>query len=203
MKPRNFIAAGVGGQGTLVASDIIAEVGLLAGQDVKKSEVHGMAQRGGAVVSHVRWAPAVASPLCEKGTVDFLVALEQLEALRWLGYLKPGGAVIYNHQQIPPASTVFGDDQYPDPDTVRRALEAVAGQVWAVEGTRIAQELGNLRVMNVVMLGALAHLVDDVDEDLWKQGVTGRVPEKARDLNLQAFAAGTQQISEAITNIKG
>ncbi len=193
MKARNFIVAGVGGQGTLVASDIIAKVGMLAGLDVKKSEVHGMAQRGGAVVSHVRWAEKVASPLCERGKVDFLVTLEPLEALRWLPYLKPGGAVIYDHYQIPPSSTVFGGVEYPDPESVRQKLEVLAGQVYEVEGTQIAQELGNLKVMNVALLGTLSCLLDDVDEELWKTVIKERLPAKALEINYQAFQQGMQK----------
>src|SRR3970040_449751 len=101
----NFLLAGVGGQGTLLASDIVAEVGLSVGLDVKKSEVHGMAQRGGAVTSHVRWGESVASPLCEKGTVDYFIAQEMLEALRWIEFVRPGGTVFLSRQQIVPTST--------------------------------------------------------------------------------------------------
>jgi len=198
MEPLNFVIAGVGGQGTLVASDIIARVGLLAGLDVKKSEVHGMAQRGGAVISQVRWGWEVASPMCEKGTADFLIALEQLEALRWLDYPKPEGAILYNLQQIPPSGTVFGDDVYPDPDTVRQRLESAVERVVAIEATRIADELGHLRVANVVMLGALSRLIVGVDPNLWQQGVAERVPRKALDLNLQALVIGAEQVGETL-----
>src|SRR3990170_3643537 len=99
IKTINFLLAGVGSQGTLLASDIVAEVGLRSGLDAKKSEVHGMAQRGGAVVSHVRWGEKLASPLCEKGTVDYFIAQELLEALRWLDYLRPGGTLILSQQK--------------------------------------------------------------------------------------------------------
>jgi indolepyruvate ferredoxin oxidoreductase beta subunit len=198
MKPRNFVVAGVGGQGTLVASDIIAKVGMHIGHDVKKSEVHGMAQRGGAVVSHVRWAEKVASPLVEKGKVDFLIVLEQLETLRWLEYLKPGGAVIYNHQQIPPNATVFGGMTYPEPDAVREKIETVAGQVFAVEGTRIANELGHVRMTNVVLLGTLSSLLEEVEESVWAQVMKERLPEKAIDMNLEAFKSGFEEAAKAV-----
>jgi indolepyruvate ferredoxin oxidoreductase beta subunit len=189
MQTADFIVAGVGGQGSLLASDVIAEVGLAAGYDVKKSDVHGMAQRGGAVISHVRWGPQVASPLVELGRADFLLALEVIESVRWLGYLKPGGAVIVNHQQIPPASTVFGDDVYPALEDVLSKLSEVAGRVILVEGTRIADDLGNARAMNAVILGALATLLD-VSQEQWLEVLLTRVPPKAVELNRRAFLAG-------------
>jgi indolepyruvate ferredoxin oxidoreductase beta subunit len=185
----DFIVGGVGGQGSLLASDVIAEVGLAIGLDVKKSDVHGMAQRGGAVISHVRWGTQVASPLVEKGRADYLIALELIEALRWLDYLKPGGAVIVNHQQIPPSSTVFGDDVYPEVDDVIARLNQVAGQVYYVKGTQIAEELGNARAMNAVLLGTLSTLLD-VSQDQWLDVLLQRVPAKAVELNRQAFLAG-------------
>lgn len=196
MQARNFVAAGVGGQGTLVASGIIAEVGLRAGHDVKKSEVHGMAQRGGAVISHVRWGEKIASPLCEKGAVDYFLALEQLEALRWRSYLRPGGAIIYNHERRPPTSTVFGSAKYPDAEAVQRQLAEVAGEVFYIEGTRLALEIGHVRTMNVILLGALASLIDDVDFAIWTEVITETVPAKALDLNLKAFQVGVEEASK-------
>lgn len=191
MQAVNFIVCGVGGQGSLLASDVIAEVGLVAGLDVKKSDVHGMAQRGGAVISHVRWGPQVASPLVEKGHADFYIALELLESLRWLDYLKPGGVVIVNHQQIRPASTVFGNDVYPSVGEVLASLSQVAGRVLHIEGTRIADSLGNVRAMNSVILGALSTLLN-VGQDQWLNVLTGHVPPKAIDLNRRAFLAGVE-----------
>ncbi|MEJ2303548.1 MAG: indolepyruvate oxidoreductase subunit beta, partial [Anaerolineales bacterium] len=128
-KSINFLLAGVGGQGTLLASDIVAEVGLRIGLDAKKSEVHGMAQRGGAVVSHVRWGEKVASPLIEKGKVDYFIAQETLEALRWLEYLRSEGTVILSKQNLPPTSTVFGQDVYPDEEKTLAAIGEVAGKI--------------------------------------------------------------------------
>src|SRR5574341_618230 len=194
MQARNFVAAGVGGQGTLVASGIIAEVGLRAGYAVQKSEVHGMAQRGGAVISHVRWGEHIASPLCEKGAVDFFLALEQLEALRWRSFLRPGGTIIYNHERRPPTSTVFGNAKYPDAEIVHRQLAEVAGEGFLIKGTRLAQEIGHVRTMNVILLGALASLIDDVDFAVWQEVVSETVPAKALELNLRAFDAGVQAV---------
>ena len=148
-----------------------------------------MAQRGGAVISHVRWGPEVFSPLVEQGRADYLIALELIESLRWLSYLKPGGTVIVNHQQIPPASTVYGDDVYPAVDDALASLNNVAGKVIYVEGTRIADELGNARAMNSVLLGALSTQMD-VGQEQWFEVLLERVPAKAIDLNRQAFLAG-------------
>jgi indolepyruvate ferredoxin oxidoreductase beta subunit len=196
MKATDFIIGGVGGQGALLASDIIAELGLSIGLDVKKSDVHGMAQRGGAVISHVRWGEEVHSPLIEHGGADYLVALEMVESLRWLHYLKPGGTVIANHQQIPPASTVFGDDEYPSPQTILERLAQVAGQVIYVEGTQTATDLGNVRATNTVLLGALSALLE-IDQDQWLAILLQRVPGKAIELNRRAFLAGAATAKES------
>lgn len=190
MDTKDFVIGGVGGQGVLLASDVIAEVGMAIGLDVKKSDVHGMAQRGGAVISHVRWGPDVASPLVERGRADFLIATEMLESLRWLVFLRPGGAVIVNHQQIRPASTVFGDDVYPTSEDILSKLGEVAGQVICVEGTRLADELGNARAMNAVMLGALSTLLD-VSQEQWIDVLLALVP-KAVELNRRAFQTGVE-----------
>ena len=197
MNATDFIIGGVGGQGALLASDVIAEVGISIGMDVKKSDVHGMAQRGGAVISHVRWGPKVYSPLVERGRADFLMALELLEALRWLPYLKPGGTVIVNHQQIRPTSTVYGDDEYNPPQEILGQLHQVAGEVLLIEGTQIAEGLGNVRATNTVLLGALSSLLD-LSQDQWLDILLTRVPSKAIELNRKAFLAGVEQAKELI-----
>lgn len=191
MKDHNFLLAGVGGQGTLLASDVLAEVGMRAGADVKKSEVHGMSQRGGAVTSHVRWGNHVASPLCEAGTVDYFVAQEKLEALRWIGFLSPSGTVLLSDQSLPPTSTVFGDDRYPDDEQVQQTLRQAAGRVLRVPATEIAEQLGNPRVANSVLLGALSSTLDVPEED-WLAVIASRVPQKHYEVNRQAFLAGRQ-----------
>jgi indolepyruvate ferredoxin oxidoreductase beta subunit len=199
MDATDFIVGGVGGQGALLASDVIAEVGLAAGLDVKKSDVHGLAQRGGAVISHVRWGPKVFSPLVERGQADFLITLEVIESLRWLDFLKPGGAVIVNHQQIRPTSTVYGDDVYPAVDDVLATLEGAAGRVFYVEGTRIAGELGNARAMNSVLLGTLSTLLA-VSQEQWLEVLLGRAPARAVELNRKAFLAGRELNREQETH---
>lgn len=185
----NFLLAGVGGQGTLLASDIVAEVGLMQGLDAKKSEVHGMSQRGGAVTSHVRWGKRVASPLCEKGTVDFFIAQEMLEALRWLGYLRPGGTVILSRQQLPPTATVFGEAVYPSDEQVLSALSQVAGRILSLDAVAVAEELGNRRTANSVLLGALSSELE-ADKTIWLDVIMSRVPAKHKEVNRMAFMAG-------------
>lgn len=189
----DFLLVGVGGQGVLLASDILAEVGLKAGYDAKKAEVHGMAQRGGSVVSHVRWAEKVLSPLIGRGEVDYLLALEKLEALRYIEVLRPGGTVIVNDHRIPPVSVSSGGDEYPDDQRVRRVLSEVAGDVRFLPGVELARELGNARASNVVTLGALSQCLD-VDLDIWLEVIAERVPEKYVELNRQAFLAGRRQL---------
>lgn len=190
-KAINFLLAGVGGQGTLLASDIVAEVGLRIGLDAKKSEVHGMAQRGGAVVSHVRWGEKVASPLIEKGKVDYFVAQETLEALRWIEYLRPGGTVILNKQNLPPTSTVFGQDVYPDEEKTLAALGEVAGKILYLDAVKVAEELGNRRTANSVLLGALSALLN-LDSQDWLAVIEEKVPQRHKEVNRKAFIAGRE-----------
>ncbi len=185
----NFLLVGVGGQGILTASDVVAEVGLAIGLDAKKSEVHGFSQRGGVVESHVRWGPAVASPLAEKGTVDTLLAFETLEAARWIDWLRPGGTVLANRQRIVPMSVSAGDAAYPDDEAIHAALHARAGRVTFVEGLAIAERLGNSRLANTALLGALsAHM--EVDPAVWLAVIERRVPPKYVELNRAAFWEG-------------
>jgi len=166
MKKSDFILVGVGGQGTLLASDVLALVGLEHGFDVKKSEVHGMAQRGGSVVSHVRWAERVHSPLIGKGEADFLLAFEKLEALRHLGFVRIGSAVIVNDYAIPPVSVASGEDVYPDDQNILHVLSQVTA-----------------------LLGALSTFLD-VPVATWERIIGRRVPQKFVHLNLKAFDAG-------------
>jgi indolepyruvate ferredoxin oxidoreductase beta subunit len=191
MRPVNFLITGVGGQGTVVASDILAAVGLKAGYDVKKSDVMGLAVRGGSVVSHVRWGERVHSPLVPEGRVDVLVAFELLEALRWLDQLGPGSAVLVNQQRIYPVVVSSGLAEYPRMDETRRLLERAAESVYLVPGLDIAQELGETRTLNVVLLGALSALTD-IEPAVWTEVVASRVPAKVVEVNLEAFRRGRE-----------
>ncbi len=191
MDTTNFLLAGVGGQGTLLASDIVAEVGLHQGLDAKKSEVHGMSQRGGAVVSHVRWGEQIHSPLCEKGTVDYFVAQEMLEAVRWVEYLRPGGTIILSQHQIPPTSTVFGQAAYPETETILAAVRERAGKVLWLEALSLAEQVGNRRTANSILLGALSAELP-VDEEHWLKVVMAKVPQQHKEVNRQAFLVGRE-----------
>ncbi len=191
----NFLFVGVGGQGVLTASDIAAQVGLDLGLDAKKSEVHGFAQRGGVVESHVRWARRVGSPTCEKGAVDILVAFELLEAVRWIEWLKPGGIVVVNRQQIVPMSVSVGDAVYPDAEALLDALRKRAGKVIAVDALPLAKQAGNPRTANTVMLAVLSTLLE-TDPAVWEAAILRRVPAKYADVNKVAFRLGQEAAAE-------
>ena len=187
----NFLLVGVGGQGTLLASDILAELGARMGYDVKKAEAHGMSQRGGSVTSHVRWGEQVFSPIIGKGEVDILVAFEKLEALRYLDQLRPGGIVLVNDQAIEPITVKAGDVEYPDDALVRSTLTGAAGAVHWVDGQEIAESLSNPKTANVAILGALSALLD-TPLDEWLEVVSAHVPPKAVEVNRQAFILGRE-----------
>ncbi len=189
MEKHDFLLVGVGGQGTLLASDVLAAVGLRAGYDVKKSEVHGMAQRGGSVTSHVRWAEHVFSPLIGRGEADFMLAFEKLEAVRFAHLLRPGAVIVVNDHAIPPVSVNVGADVYPDDAAVRQALAAVSDRAHLVPGMALAEQLGNVRVNNVVLLGALARFVP-LDAEAWLEALAERVPPRTLEINRAAFVAG-------------
>lgn len=194
MKPLNFLLVGVGGQGILTASDILAELGLRVGYDVKKSEVHGMSQRGGAVSSHVRFGPRVYSPLIAQGEVDFLVSFEQLEALRWAPFLRPEGAALVSTQRLPPIAVTSGGGHYPTLEEVRGELAGRVRQTFLVDVLRASQELGNPRVANTVLLGALAALLPFPSAQ-WEETVRERVPARFVELNLKALRVGQALVS--------
>jgi indolepyruvate ferredoxin oxidoreductase beta subunit len=187
MKNTNFLLVGVGGQGTLLASNVLAQVGVKAGFDVKKAEVHGMAQRGGSVSSHVRWGEKVYSPLIGRGEVDYLVSLEKLEALRYVSMLRPGGTAIVGDMRIPPLSVSSGDDVYPSDEEVRRMLGEVTDDFHLVPSLRLAEEAGDARVHNLVVLGALSSFITQVALDIWLEVIAEWVPEKYIELNQRAF----------------
>jgi len=183
----NVLIAGVGGQGVLLVSEILSEVCLQVGYDVKKSEVHGMAQRGGSVTSHVRFGERVYSPLIERGAADILLAFEWLEAARWVAFLGADGKAIVNDQRIAPIPVSSGVMTYPS-DLMDR-VSARAGGLQVVDGIGIAREIGDLRVTNIVLLGALSrHL--DLEVDLWIECIGRRVPPKTVGMNLEAFERG-------------
>lgn len=183
----NIFLAGVGGQGILLASEVFGEAFLAAGYDVKKSEVHGMAQRGGAVTTHLRFGPKVYSPLIEPGTADLLIAFEKLEALRFIHYLKSGGTVVVNTQGIPPAPVSSGQERYPG--GIEESLRAVTPHVHLVDALTAALALHEVRVVNMVMAGAASHFLP-LAEDAYGKALAARLPAKYVEVNVQAFRAG-------------
>ncbi len=188
MPVTNVLIAGVGGQGAILASELLALAAAAAGHDVKQGEFHGVAQRGGAVFSHVRFGDRVHSPMARQGDVDYLLALEKLEALRYAHFVKPGGTIIVNDHKVEPIRLA---DQRPYPDDAIDFLSGKGFNVVAVKATETAIELGNHRAANVVLLGVLAALLSIPDE-VWNKTLQERIPERLLNLNQQAFAAGRQ-----------
>ena len=194
MAVTNVLVAGVGGQGVILSSELMALAALGDGQDVKQGEFHGVAQRGGAVFSHVRFGDKVHSPLAPLGEVDYLLALERLEALRYAHFLKPGGTVIVNDHKVEPARMA---DVRPYPDEGVDFLRQKGFKVILVPATANAIELGNYRAANVILLGTLsAHL--DIPQAVWDETLAGRIPAKLLDLNRKAFEVG-QQLAKSLT----
>ncbi len=194
MKNMDFLMAGVGGQGTILASNILAEVGLQLGYDVKKAEVHGMAQRGGEVDSHVRWGEKVYSPLIEENNADFLIGFEMLEAARFPHFMKEGATALVNNYRINPPLVNLGKANYPSNQEIESLLKNRAEKVYWIEGTGIAKDLGNPAMIGVVMLGALSNLVGG-DQEAWIEVIAKMVPPKFVELNKKAFAEGRNVIA--------
>jgi indolepyruvate ferredoxin oxidoreductase beta subunit len=182
----NVLTVGVGGQGIISLSDIIAEMAFSAGYDVKKSEIHGLSQRGGSVTGHIRWGEKVHAPVIMDGEAHFLLALEELEALRWAHLLRTDGTAIVNAYRITPATVAMGKVGYPE-DIAERLAE-YGKSVW-VNASAIAQEIGNIRASNTVLLGVLSNHLEFTEEQ-WRKVLKKFFPEKHLDLNLRAFAAG-------------
>ena len=183
----NILLAGVGGQGILLASEVLAEAFMLAGFDVKKSEIHGMSQRGGSVVSHVRYGKKVFSPVVPEGAGDLLFGFELLETCRALPLLKPGAKVIANDFRILPPSVLLGSAAYPE--ALAEKMAARFPDFMLVDGQGLAHQAGDLRAANTVLLGAVSNKLD-ISEENWMQALEKMVPEKVLELNKQAFSMG-------------
>jgi indolepyruvate ferredoxin oxidoreductase beta subunit len=196
MKKLDILMVGVGGQGNVLASDILSEVAIAAGYDVKKTDTLGMAQRGGSVVSQVRIADKVWSPLIKEGEVDILVALEKLEAVRWSHYLREGSIIIINNQATPPLSVSLGTHRYPDDKEIEAALKRLASRVYFVDGTSQAKEMGDIRTLNMLMLGCLSFFLP-IDVDIWKDCISQRLSPKILKMNMVAFDKGMEEMSGA------
>jgi len=192
MEKQDLLMVGVGGQGTILASDILGDVALAAGYDVKKTDTLGMAQRGGSVISHVRIADKVWSPLIKEGEVDIFLAFEKLEAARWAHYLKPGGLAIINNHANPPLSVSLGVHRYPTDDEVKETLQKRTEKICFIDGTAKAQQLGDIRTLNLLMLGCVSSRLP-IELKLWQDCISRRLPSKILQMNLNAFEQGRKE----------
>jgi len=183
----NILLVGVGGQGTLLASEILSEAFMLAGFDVKKSEIHGMSQRGGSVVSHVRYGREVFSPVVPEGEGDILFGFELMETYRYLPLLRRGATVVANNYRIPSPSILLGQEIYPE--GLEEKIRELFPDFMLVDGLKLATEAGNPRAANTVLLGAVSQRVD-IAEKFWLEAIEKMVPKKALEINLQAFRMG-------------
>ena len=187
MDTTSILVAGVGGQGTLLTAKVLGNLLTSEGFDVKISEIHGMAQRGGSVVTHVRYGSKVYSPIVEPAGADIIIGFEKMEALRWAHYLKPGGKMIVNDQKILPMPVISGVAEYPD--DILKQLKEICSDLYVLDAVSIAKKIGNTKVFNVVVLGVLARFMN-IDLDSWSRAMHKTVPERFLDLNLKAFELG-------------
>lgn len=185
----NIMIVGVGGQGSLLASRLLGNVMLNQGYDVKVSEVHGMSQRGGSVVTYVRFGDAVYSPVIDKGEADYIVSFEKLEAARWLEYLKPNGKIIVNTQEIDPMPVITGMAEYPQ--EILEKIIAKGVSVIPVDALKLAEEAGSSKAVNIVLMGVLSHFMHFTG-DVWEEALAQCVPPKFLELNQKAFALGKE-----------
>ena len=184
---KSIMIVGVGGQGSLLASRLMGTALMAQGFDVKVSEVHGMSQRGGSVVTYVKYGKQVFSPVIEKGEADAIMSFEKLEAARWLPYLKEGGKLVVNSQEIDPMPVITGTAKYPA-DIIPK-LRTLGANVIEIDALDLAMQAGSSKAVNVVLIGALSNYMD-ISEDDWRAAITECVPNKFLDLNLKAFALG-------------
>jgi len=180
---------GVGGQGILLASNILSRLALLAGYDVKKSEVHGMSQRGGSVISEIRFGKTVYSPLISEGGADILMSFEKIETARYIKKLKKEGIIIVNTQEIPSSTVLAGLESYPS--EIIEQLKEITDKIITVNAVEGAKTLGNIRTVNSIMLGTLSNFLP-FDINLWKEAIKSSVPKKTIDINLKAFIKGRE-----------
>ena len=185
---KNIMIVGVGGQGSLLASKLLGHLLLTEGYDVKVSEVHGMSQRGGSVVTYVRFGDKVYSPIIDKGQADFIVSFEKLEAARYLEFLKTDGRIVVNTQEIDPMPVITGAMQYPA-DLVAK-MEALGAKVDAMDCLSLAEQAGSPKAVNIVLMGRLSRYFDEIPVEKWQKAIEECVPAKFLELNQKAFLLG-------------
>lgn len=191
----NIVICGVGGQGIILASNVLCHTAFVEGFDVKKSEVHGMAQRGGSVITHVRIGDKVYSPLIEQGNSDIVLAFEKLEAMRYIHYLKKNGTAIVNDRKILPMSVLTGAASYPE--NIKANLKR-HGEIYYVDAEKVALELGNIRTVNIILLGVLSCFLG-FKKKSWKASITKNVKKRFVALNLAAFSKGTSLLTNTLS----
>jgi len=187
VKTKNIMIVGVGGQGSLLASKLLGSLLLEKGYDVKVSEVHGMSQRGGSVVTYVRYGDRVCSPVIDKGQADMIVSFEELEAARWVPYLAPGGVIVTNGQQINPMPVITGAAQYPE--NLKGKISDLGVDIRVIDALALAVDIGMPKAVNIVLMGAISRFFDFTEAD-WSDAIDRCVPEKFRRLNKEAFLKG-------------
>ena len=188
MATKNIMIVGVGGQGTLLASKLLGYVLLGQGYDVKVSEVHGMSQRGGSVVTYVRFGEKVYSPVIDRGEADIIISFEKLEAARWLEYLKPGGQIITNTQEVEPMPVITGAAQYPE--QLLEKMQTAGAKVDAKDFLAIAEEAGSAKVVNLALMGRFSTYFPEICDEEWQKAIEACVPAKFLELNKKAFEMG-------------
>ncbi len=189
MQTKNIMIVGVGGQGTLLASKLLGKLLLGKGYDVKVSEVHGMSQRGGSVVTYVRYGDKVYSPVIDKGEADVIISFELLEAARWVEYLKPDGVIITNTQQVNPMPVIIGAQEYPE--NLVEKIKNLGIKLDALDALSLAEQAGSSKAVNIVLMGRLSKLFDFTEQE-WLNAIEQSVPEKFLELNKKAFTLGRQ-----------
>ena len=189
METKNIMIVGVGGQGTLLSSKLLGRILLDKGYDVKVSEVHGMSQRGGSVVTYVRYGEQVYSPIIDKGEADIIISFEILEAARWAEYLKPDGILISNVQETNPMPVISGAAEYPK--DLAGKLKELGIRIDVIDALKLAMEAGTSKAVNMVLMGRLSKYFDFEDTE-WKEAIKKSVPEKLLDVNLKAFDLGKE-----------
>ncbi len=187
-KVKSIVICGVGGQGTILATEVVSKALFQSGFDVKKNEIHGMSQRGGSVVGFVRYGAKVLSPMVGIADADFLMSFEKLEALRNLPYLKPVGTAIVSNVEIDPVPVIL--DQIDYPKDIEQSLREGSSSSHLISTMELAQELGNTKVVNIILIGVLSNLIPEVEESVWIESVKGLVKPKFVDVNLKAFERG-------------
>lgn len=187
METKNIMIVGVGGQGSLLASKLLGHLLMSAGYDVKVSEVHGMSQRGGSVVTYVRYGECVNSPIIDQGEADYIISFELLEAARWLPYLKHNGKIITNTQKTDPMPVISGNAEYPE--GLVEKMQATGAFVDAIDALKIAEEAGSSKAVNIVLMGRLSKYFS-FDEGAWQKSIEECVPAKFLELNRKAFKLG-------------